>query len=125
MSEDPLPAALQEFLAKDIDSIAQLEALLLLRGTPAATWDAQDTAKRLYVSEQEAAETLGHLAAQGLLAREGAGHYRFSPASDDLSRIVELLAEYYKRHLIPITNLIHSKPRRIRQFADAFKLKRE
>ena len=59
------------------------------------------------------------------VARDATGHYRFSPASDDLSRVVELLAEYYKRHLIPITNLIHSKPRRIRQFADAFKLKRE
>ena len=39
--------------------------------------------------------------------------------------MVELLAEHYKRHLIPITNLIHAKPRRIRQFADAFKLKKD
>ena len=39
--------------------------------------------------------------------------------------MVALLAEHYKRHLIPITNLIHAKPRRIRQFADAFKLKKD
>lgn len=124
MSEEPLPVALQEYLARNIDSIAQLEALLLLRAKPEVVWDPQDTAKRLYISEQEAAETLAHLAAQNLLTRDTAG-YRFDPASEEHREMVKLVAEYYKSHLIPITNLIHSKPRRIRQFADAFKLKKD
>ncbi len=121
---DQLPAELREFLARHIDSIAQLEGLLLLRSGPDQVWDPQAAAKRLYISEQEAVETLAHLAAHGFLAHDTSG-YKFGPQSDELLRTVELLAEHYRRHLIPITNLIHAKPRRIRQFADAFKLKKD
>lgn len=121
---DPLPAELREFLARHVDSIAQLEALLLLRGAPGAVWDAKSTAKRLYIGDQEATETLAHLAAHGLISSDAAG-YKFGPQTHELSGMVDLLTEHYKRHLIPITNLVHAKPRRIRQFADAFKLKKE
>ena len=124
MTYDLLPAELREFLARNIDSIAQLEALLLLRGAQGEIWHAPNAAKRLYIGEQEALETLAHLMERGFLVREGGG-FRFYPQSAELSRSVELLAEHYRRHLIPITNLIHAKPRRIRQFAEAFKLKKD
>jgi hypothetical protein len=123
MSE-PLPAELREFLENHIDSIAQLEALLLLRDAPGVVWDVQATAGRLYVSEQEALSALAHLAMHGLIARSES-RFTFDPQSEELSRGVALLAEYYRAYLIPITNLVHSKPRRIQQFADAFKLKKE
>jgi hypothetical protein len=123
MSE-PFPGELRDFLARHIDSIAHLEALLLLRSAVDATWDAQTTAQRLYIAAPEAAEVLAHLAAHGFLARNENG-YRFDPETQDLRGMTDLLAEHYKRHLIPITNLIHAKPRRIRQFADAFKLKKD
>ena len=124
MSDQPLPAELREFLTEHIDSIAQLEALLLLRDGPDVAWDAQSTAKRLYIGEQEALEALAQLAAHGLIAR-GASSYKFDPQSEELSRMVDLLADYYRRYLIPITNLIHAKPHRIQQFADAFKLRKD
>jgi hypothetical protein len=123
MSES-LPIELRDFLARHIDSIAQLEALLLARRSPDLAWNAQAAAKRLYIGEPEASDTLAHLAEHGLLTREGAS-YRFHPQSAQLAEWVDLLAEHYKRQLIPITNFVHAKPRRIRQFADAFKLKRD
>jgi hypothetical protein len=121
---DPLPAELLDYLARHIDSIAHLEALLLLHAAPDTLWDALSTAKRLYIGEQEASEVLAHLAAHGLLGHDASGYW-FDPQSAELGKLTDLLAEHYKRHLIPITNLIHAKPRRIRQFADAFKLKKE
>jgi hypothetical protein len=39
--------------------------------------------------------------------------------------MIDRLAESYAKQLIPITNLIHGKPRRIRQFADAFKFRKD
>jgi hypothetical protein len=39
--------------------------------------------------------------------------------------IVERLAVLYARYLIPVTNIIHSSPRTIRAFADAFKLRKD
>ena len=124
MSGHPLPAELQEFLIKHIDSIAQLEALLLLREGSDAAWDVQTTAKRLYIGQQEAEEILALLAAHGFIVLAENG-FRYRPQSRGLARMVGLLAEYYRRYLIPITNLVHTKPRRIREFADAFKLRKE
>jgi hypothetical protein len=124
MAREALPAELREFLTRNIDSIAQLEALLLLRSAPDSVWGGRDTAARLYVSEREALEALSHLAMLGLLARSDEC-YRYAPQSDTLSGVVDILADSYRHHLIPITNLIHAKPRRILQFADAFKLKKD
>jgi hypothetical protein len=124
MSDQPFPAELREFLANHIDSIAQLEALLLLRHSHDVVWGVQGVAKRLYVGEPEALEALTHLAAHGLITQDG-NTYKFDPKSDELAGMVALLAEYYRAYLIPITNLIHAKPRRIQQFADAFKLKKD
>jgi hypothetical protein len=39
--------------------------------------------------------------------------------------MVERLAGSYANHLIQVTNLIHGKPRRLREFADAFKLRKD
>jgi hypothetical protein len=35
------------------------------------------------------------------------------------------VAALYAANLIPVTNLIHAKPSRIREFADAFKLRKD
>lgn len=39
--------------------------------------------------------------------------------------MVDELVGLYGRLLIPITNLVHAKPRRIRQFADAFRFRKD
>jgi hypothetical protein len=124
MSEQLLPAELRVFLEDNIDSIAQLEALLLLRDAPDIAWDAQSIGDRLYVSRHDALKALAHLTGRGLIARHGEC-YEFAPQSGQLSHGVVLLADYYRSHLISITNLVHSKPTRIQQFADAFKLKKD
>jgi hypothetical protein len=124
MPDGVLPAELRGFLEDHIDSIAQLEALLLLRNAPDVLWDLQDMAKRLYVGEAESLAILAHLTAHGLIRRDGDG-YRLDPQSDGLLHAISLLTDHYRTHLIPITNLIHAKPRRIQQFADAFKLKKD
>jgi len=124
MSEEALSVEVRDFLAKYVDSIAQLEALLLLRENPQKAWDVQSMAKRLYISDQEALEVLSHLDRQGFVVREESA-YRFHPISDELADVTAETADHYRRHLIQITNIVHAKPRRIRQFADAFKLKKE
>ena len=123
MEDDGIPAELRDFIARSIDSVGQLEALLLLRGDPDKGWDVSQLARRLYVNEVEAAAISGHLVEQGLVVVEN-GSYRYD-RNGKQAEIVDRLAEAYARQLIPITNLIHTKPRRIRAFADAFKIKRD
>jgi hypothetical protein len=123
MTDETIPEDVREYILKYVDSIAQLEALLLLRAEPAATWDLVRMARRLYVSEPEVSDALSRLIDGGVVAFEqGSFAYRPAPEVRDL---IERVATTYTRHLIPVTNLIHAKPSRIRQFADAFKFRRD
>jgi hypothetical protein len=124
MVDDLIPEDVRDFIIRFVDSVAELEALLLLRGNPDLAWDAGMMAKRLYASEPEVAELLARLSEHGLL-RAGDGQYRYECATAELSSVVDSLAVVYSRHLIPVTNMIHGKRRRIRQFADAFKFRKD
>jgi hypothetical protein len=123
MTDEIVAGEIKEFILAHIESIAQLEALLLLRADPERLWDAAAAAQRLYIGEREGQEILARLCAEGLISRSDNG-YRYAPAADKAA-LIDRLAGTYARHLIPITNIIHQRPGRIRQFADAFKLKRE
>lgn len=124
MADDVIPAEIREFIDAYIDSVAQLEALLLLRRERETTWDASSTASRLYIPPEEADEILKKLADDGFLV-SNAGRFQFGCRTPEAQMLVDRLAHLYARQLIPVTRLIHSKPDRIRQFADAFKLRRE
>lgn len=128
MSTDPIPDDVRRFILMSIDSVAQMEALLLLREKPQVEWDTTTVAKRLYISEPETSDVLARLCAQGLLYTNGSepACYQYHPHSSELEQIVNQVAETYTKHLVAVTNLIHSKPRtRIQEFADAFKLRKE
>lgn len=128
MLTDPIPDDVRRFILMSIDSVAQMEALLLLREKPQEEWDTAIIAKRLYISEPATADVLARLCAQGLLYCNGSEppRYQYHPHSAELEQIVDRVAETYTKHLVPVTNLIHSKPRiRIQEFADAFKLRKE
>jgi len=124
MRDQPIPDDLREFILQYIDSISQLEALLILRSDPTVAWRAHELSQRIYVTAQRTAELLARLHADGFLVTED-GRYRFQCRTEELRGKVERLATLYSASLIPVTNLIHSKPSRIREFADAFKLRKD
>jgi DNA-binding MarR family transcriptional regulator len=121
MPYEPIPDDIRDLIQRHIDSVAQLEALLFLRARPSETLAASAIASRLYAPETELARSLAQLAQDGFLVREN-DQYRYECAGEKRLS-VDRLAEAYSRHLIPITNLIHAKPRNIRQFSDAFKFR--
>ena len=124
MAVDVIPADVRAFVLQYIDSIAQLEALLLMRANPQDSWNPARIAKRLYIGERDAEAVLSRLCGNGLVADAG-GTYRYEPQTPSRRELVDRLADTYARHLIPVTNLIHDKQRGIREFADAFRIRRE
>jgi predicted ArsR family transcriptional regulator len=127
MSSDFIPEDVEQFILKRITSVAQLEALLLLRSNDQVDWSVDAVAKRLYVRGKLAREILRRLMEEGfLIAGSGRSLYRYQPTTSELREIVDRLAESYSKHLLPITNIIHSKPQtRVQEFADAFKLRKD
>jgi hypothetical protein len=123
--QDQLPAGVKDFVLHHLESVAELEALLLLRTDPAPGWTIARLAQRLYIPEAAAGVVLHALHRRGLLSRD-ADDFRYDPTPESLRIEVEALAEAYPRFLIPITHMIHAKPRAsLREFADAFRLREE
>jgi hypothetical protein len=127
--EPIVPLEVQQFVLERIGSIAQLEALLLMRNAPDTWWPSSAMAERLYVSERVCRFELEALKMQGLvLAKQDdvGWWFRYSPSTGELREFVDRLVYYYAKHLVPISNLIHSKPRtRVHEIAEAFSLKKK
>jgi hypothetical protein len=124
MADDSIPPEVRDFILKHIDSVAQLEALLLLYWEKSTDWTAAKLAKRLYIGEPAALSLLARLSADGL-ATESENRYVFNSKNPDLDKLLDEVANAYSTRLIPITNLIHAKPARIREFSDAFRFRKD
>jgi len=113
----------ENFLIKNLDSVAELEGLLLFH-REGGQYHAPALARRLYISEPAAEEVLKALDKRGFLVFDPAHGYSYSPKDENLARSVVELAEVYTKYLIPITNLLHNKRgSAVQQFADAFRLR--
>lgn len=127
MAQQAIPEDIRRFVLTSIPSVPHLEALLLLRGTP-GPWSSAAVAERLYLGEKSATVLLDDLCSSGMANAQGepANCYRYQPATELLGTTIDSLAEFYARHLVEITHLIHSKhDRKAQQFADAFKWRKD
>lgn len=124
MSVDPIPDSVRAFLEGRIDSVTQLDMLLLVHRTAGQLWTAQAVAAELRIGEAWAEEQLSLLARRDLLEREGSG-YRFASAGE-FSAAVDELARAYHTHPVAVVAAIYARPdRNLRNFADAFRLRKE
>ncbi len=124
MTEELIPDNVRVFILECINSVAQLEALLLLRENPELRWDIASIAQRLYIGESEAQSLMSALVACELATSEGAA-FRFSVRDVEHRALVEGVALAYKRYLVPVTKLIHGKSQNIQKFADAFRFRKD
>jgi len=123
-----IPDDIRRFILTSIPSVPHLEALLLLRNEPAFSWDAKDVARRLYLNEKSAETLLSELHAIGMVGCEQAetARYRYRPDTEELRELINRLTNIYARHLVEVTNLIHSTTsKKAQYFADAFKWRKE
>ena len=129
MDKVPFPEDLRRFVLTSIPSVPFLEALLILRASPAQQWQADTLAQRLYVRERTAQALLEDLCRSGMAAPCAPPQvqcYEYHPASAQLRERIDALADLYARHLVEVTHLIHSSlDRKAQQFADAFKLRKD
>jgi hypothetical protein len=124
VSEERIPSIVRGLIAERLDSIPELEAVLLFRENPRREWTAEEAGKRLYVSATVAEYILRRLCEQGFFVAAG-DTYRYQPECDEVAAAVEQLAVAYRGHLVEVTEVVHSKPgKNIRDFANAFRLRK-
>ena len=107
-ADERLPPDVAQFVVRYFDSVAELEALLLVHATPIERGVARRLARRLYIADLEAEGVLHGLHRRGFVSRDDVG-FRYQPQADGRQQLVDALSAAYPRFLIPITQLIHGK----------------
>jgi hypothetical protein len=125
----PIPDEVRRFVLTSVLSVPFLEAALLLRAEADTLWDAERLSQRLYVSKRHAAELLEQLAAAGFIVpAEKTRSWTWGPQAA-LAAVIEQLAVVYAQDLVGVTELIHARGEigetRARQFADAFRFRKD
>lgn len=125
---DGLPDAVKRFLVENVNSVAKLEVLLLLRANRDTHWSAQAVSRTLCTTREMMAAQLADLQARGLLASNEASErlYRYEPKTEELDRTVAELDRIYRERRVSVIGQIYSAPvDKVRTFADAFRLRKE
>lgn len=122
-----IPRHVRAFITDQLSSVAQLEILLLLHGSPDRQFKVSEVAEQLRIDPSWAADELSGLADAGLLAREGdADLFQYEPRTAELDACVGGLAKAFSTHRVSVITLLFSTPSEgIGSFADAFKIRRE
>lgn len=124
MPENAIPPDVYTFILAHIDSVGAIEALLLLRRNPSQAWTPSSVGQRLYISEIAAQEILIQLHGDGLIQSDGSA-FQYRPLEPVREDLLQRLTDTYQNQLVAVTQVIHAKPRRIREFANAFKLRKD
>jgi hypothetical protein len=128
VSQVEIPLPVQKFIIDHINSVEQLETLLLLQRFPTSEFTTLDVSRSLYTSEDSIYRRMEDLRAAGLVTciDAAAKRYRYSPASDEIAATVIGLAEAYQVRRVSVITMIFSKgSQNLRAFTDSFKLKKE
>jgi hypothetical protein len=116
------------FIIEQIDSVPQLEALLLLFNSRPRGWSIETMAQSLYVRSDMAARILDSLLQRKLIAVDSHRPDVFFYASEDdyQNRLVEAVDAVYRKEVVRVSSLIHSKGSAgVRDFARAFRIKKD
>jgi DNA-binding transcriptional regulator GbsR (MarR family) len=128
VSEKVFSAELEQFIASEINSLEQLEILLLLSGNPHKWWTAGGVYEVIKSSVQSVQDRLNEMTGRGLLRKEIENEirYQFAPTTDEVWKITSELRDAYKERSVKVVQAIYSKPPdAVQEFARAFRLRKD
>lgn len=120
MPPPDIPENVRQFIFSYIDSVEQLEVLLLLRARTGEVFFARAVAEELRSSEASVALRLGALARSGLIEGDETSGYRFQARSEELGPVLTGLSDAHRTFRHKVLELIFSPLKKARSFADAF-----
>jgi hypothetical protein len=115
-----------QFIGASIKSVWTLELLLYLRRSAGRACSTGELVRELRASDAIVRDGVAALQSAGLIAPEGQDSVRYAPVSSTFDHLVQQLAQLYRDRPVMVTNAIFAGPdRRIHNFAEAFRLKKE
>ena len=123
-----LPADVVQFARSYVRTLEDLDVFIVCVDHSDRWWDAIELAKKVLISESAATRALDHFAKANLLdiRISDAVHYRFHPGTDDLASRARMFTAAYHKNPVKLVTLIARSgiSDSVRDFADAFRIKR-
>ena len=123
-----LRKSVDEFIAREMDTVPHLEALLLLWHSRPRLWTAEEMAASLYIRDSEARGILQSLVRRKLaeVERGQVEAYGYISGHGERDTLIAAVERTYRRELIRISRMIHAKASPgVRDFADAFRFTKD
>src|SRR3954465_5717026 len=107
-----IPEPVVSFIREWINSVEQLEMLLLLKRHPEKEWTAQEMSRALSSNPDAVASRLVPFEAVRLVAVKPGPEprFRYQPSNPVLDETIRALAEAYSTYSVRVVSLIYSKP---------------
>jgi hypothetical protein len=122
------PVEIEQFIAQHIESLAQLETLLLVRREADRAWTCDDLSRQMYVTPDVCTGLVVDLERRGFILRDAAdvNTFRYRSTGAAVDQVIDQLADLYHQRRVAVITQIYSKPvKKVQTFADAFRLRRE
>ncbi len=124
-STHELSQEISDFLTRYIDSVEQLEIILLLNSTHPKAWTSAEISAHLHSTTQSIDQRLSDLEKDHLISTSN-GQFAYNTSDPLRNKLMLKLADEYKNRRIRIIEFIFSKPnKKIRSFLNAFKLRKD
>lgn len=127
MDKEALPPETVRLIRSHIESVGQLEILLLLHAARDTAFTPNEINESLRSNIDSVEQRLASLVNSELVVRlEGVPkRYQYGPSNPDQARAVDRLAQSYITHRVRVIELLYSPPDRMQSFSDAFRIKKE
>lgn len=128
MAEGEITVAVKDFIHQHINSVEQLEVLLLMLSRSDKEWSATEVSRELYIQPASAATRLADLQRSRLLQESPniPQSFRYAPSEASMDKAAREVASAYSVRRVGIINLILERPLdNVRVFSDAFRIRRD
>jgi hypothetical protein len=127
VTAEPIPKHVVTFVHEHINSVVELEALLLLYQTRPRTWTASEIARELRIDASWPQTELQQLCRAGIIRCTPANDPTYEFAGNaDIENIVGDLSATYTDRRVSVIGLIFSKPLdKLKSFGDAFRIRKD
>jgi len=111
----------KKFVFDYIDSVEQLEILLLLSQRPGEAWTAETVSREMRSNAHSTELRLRRLQSQDLLTEEPPGHFRFSASDPGILQTIQDLSSVYASRRHRVLELVFAPLKQSRAIAEAFR----
>lgn len=122
-----IPENVKQFLTNCIESVGQLEVLFFFLASPQKEFDSSLISKELRSHPTSALNQMIHLSEHGVLKKtKDPDLFIYSPKNSDLHETITRLYKEFHEKPVKIISFLYDKPQdKLKDFANAFKLKKD